>query len=526
MTSPAGAVGDITRLSAAEIARHVSAGELSALEVVEACLSRIARVNRRLNALAVPLFEEARAAAAAADAARERGQELGPLHGVPVTIKEMFDVKGTPTTAGLAGRARQKAAADSVLVTRLRRAGAIVLGKTNVPQVGMLAETDNPIYGRTNNPWAADRSPGGSSGGEAALIAAGGSPLGLGSDGGGSIRQPCHCCGIHGLKPTGGRLPFRGHWMVPNWRDHWVQPGPMARRVADLQLALGALADPGPDATEAGSQVPPLGDPSAVAVGSLRVAAYTDDGFFPPAPAIRRAVREATLALRERGAQVEDFRPPDVAEPSRIYFGLFYADGLAAIRECLGGGPCDWRVRRLLLLMDIPNALRPAVKRLFAWTGQRYAEQVIGFLPRRCLSSGEHARLLDEETAYRGRFLAALDAGRFDAIVCPPSGLPALRHGAFNGSVAASYTYLYNLLGLPAGVVAATRVRPGEESDREWSWDPVVRTARAVEAGSAGLPVGVQVVARPWREDVVLAVMAALEDHFGRQPDYPSNPPV
>jgi fatty acid amide hydrolase len=135
-----------------------------------------------------------------------------------------------------------------------------------------------------------------------------------------------------------------------------------------------------------------------------------------------------------------------------------------------------------------------------------------------------YAQLIDEEAAYRGRFLAALDAGRFDAIVCPASGLPALRHGDFNGSVASSYTYLYNLLGLPAGVVAATRVCPGEESDRERSWDPVVRAARAVEAGSAGLPVGVQVVARPWREDVVLAVMSALEDHFRRQPDYPAQP--
>src|SRR5262249_33694815 len=136
-----------------------------------------------------------------------------------------------------------------------------------------------------------------------------------------------------------------------------------------------------------------------------------------------------------------------------------------------------------------------------------YAALILGFLSRRRLTAGEYKRLLDEERVYRDRFLAALDAGRFDAIVCPPGGLPALRHGSFNGNAASSYTYLYNLLGLPAGVVAATRVRPGEESDRERSWDPVVRTARAVEAGSTGLPVGVQVVARPWREDVVLAVM-------------------
>jgi fatty acid amide hydrolase len=520
MTLSPGTVGDVTRLGAAEIAHRVASGELSARDVVEACISRIERVNGRLNALAVPLFEQARAAAAAADATRDRGDALGPLHGVPVTIKEMFDTAGSATTAGLAGRAAQVADADSPLVDRLRRAGAIVLGKTNVPQFGMLCETDNPVYGRTNNPWDLGRSPGGSSGGEAALIAAGGSPLGLGSDLGGSIRLPCHCCGIHGLKPTGGRLTMRGHWMSSNWRDGWAQPGPIARRVADLSLALSVLD------TAADAPAPRRpGDPAAVAVGQLRVAAYADDGYFPPAPAIRRAVREAAAALRERGARVEDFRPPDVAEAARLYFGLYFADGLDEIRQHLGGGPCDWRVRRILLFAGMPTALRPAVGRLLAWTAQRYAAQIVGFVPRRRLTAEAYARLIDEEAAYRGRFLAALDAGQFDAIVCPASGLPALRHGEFNGSVASSYTYLYNLLGLPAGVVAATRVRPGEESEREPSWDPVVRAARAVERGSAGLPVGVQVVARPWREDVVLAVMSTLEHNFGKQPDYPAQPP-
>jgi fatty acid amide hydrolase len=526
MTLSPGTVGDVTRLTAGEIARRVSCADLSAQDVVEAFIGGIERVNDRLNALVVPLFEQARAAARAADATCDRGEALGPLHGVPVTIKEMFDVAGTPTTVGLTGWRTRVAVADSPLVSRLRRAGAIVLGKTNAPQLGMLVETDNPVYGRTDNPWDPGRSPGGSSGGEAALIAAGGWPLGLGSDGGGSIRLPCHCCGIHGLKPTGGRFTMRGHWMAPNWRDAWVQPGPMARSVADLALALRALAAPGLETADDVAAPEPLGDPSPVTISRLRVAAYADDGYFPPAPAIRRAVRDAAAALRDRGARVEELLPPDVAEATRIYFGLFYADGLDSIRQCVGGSRCDWRVRRLLHFAGLPTALRPAVARLLAWTGQRYAAQIVGFVSRRRLRGGEYTRLLDEEAAYRGRFLTALDARGYDAILCPPSGLPALRHGSFNGAAASSYTYLYNLLGLPAGVVAATRVRAGEESDRERSWDPVVRTARAVEAGSAGLPVGIQVVARPWREDVVLAVMAVLEGHFARQPEYPARPPL
>src|SRR5262249_8708056 len=159
MTLSPGTVGDVIRLGAVEIAHRVSSGELSARDVVEACISHIERVNGLLNALTVPLFEQARAAATGADAARDRGEALGPLHGVQVKIKEMFDIAGTATTAGLTGRAAQVANADSPLVDRLRRAGAIVLGKTNVPQLGMLFETDNPVYGRTNNPWDLGRSP-------------------------------------------------------------------------------------------------------------------------------------------------------------------------------------------------------------------------------------------------------------------------------------------------------------------------------------------------------------------------------
>jgi Asp-tRNA(Asn)/Glu-tRNA(Gln) amidotransferase A subunit family amidase len=213
----------------------------------------------------------------------------------------------------------------------------------------------------------------------------------------------------------------------------------MARRAADLSLALRVLAAPDPD-TAADAPAPrEPDDPTAVAIGQLRVAAYTDDGYFPPAPAIRRAVREAAVALRERGTQVEDFRPPDVAEAARLYFGLYFADGLDEIRQHLGGGPCDWRVRRILLFAGMPTALRSAVGRLLAWMAQRYAAQIVGFVPRRRLTAEAYARLIDEEAAYRGRFLAALDAGQFDAIVCPASGLPALRHGEFNGSVASSY---------------------------------------------------------------------------------------
>lgn len=167
----------LTSLSATELARRIKAGEVSAVEVVDAHIRRIEAVNPKLNAVVVPLYEQARAQAAAADAAQARGDALGALHGVPVTIKECCHVAGTPSTAGLTGQMNHRADRDGPLVSRLRTAGAIVLGKTNVPQLLLYYESDNPVYGRTNNPWNLERSPGGSSGGEGAIIAAGGSPL-------------------------------------------------------------------------------------------------------------------------------------------------------------------------------------------------------------------------------------------------------------------------------------------------------------------------------------------------------------
>lgn len=230
-------------LGAWDIAQRIKAGDLSAREVVEEHIRRIEDVNPRLNAVVVPLFDRALGEAAAADAACARGEPLGPLHGVPITIKEQFLVAGTPTTAGLPSRVGHRAMSDGPLVGRLREAGAIVLGKTNVSQLMIYHESDNPVYGRTNNPWSLERAPGGSSGGEAAIIAAGGSTLGLGSDFGGSIRVPAHFCGLHGLRPTAGRLTnldtpvefFTGQEAI------MPQTGPMARTVEDLALAMKVL---------------------------------------------------------------------------------------------------------------------------------------------------------------------------------------------------------------------------------------------------------------------------------------------
>ncbi|MGH2486977.1 MAG: amidase, partial [Ktedonobacterales bacterium] len=187
------------QLSATALAARITAGYLSAVEAVEAFIARIEQVNPAINAVVVKRYDEARAEAQAADARRAAGEPLGPLHGVPVTIKESLDLAGTPSTFGMPSRAHMLADADDVYVARLRAAGAIVLGKTNVAQALLYNESDNPVYGRTNNPWNVGRTPGGSSGGQAAIVAAGGAPLGLGTDLAGSIRTPSTYCGVVGM---------------------------------------------------------------------------------------------------------------------------------------------------------------------------------------------------------------------------------------------------------------------------------------------------------------------------------------
>jgi len=511
---------------AAEWAAEIAAGRLSAREVVETHIARIEAVNPALNAVVVTRFDEARAEADLADAARRAGATLGPLHGVPVTIKEQFTVAGTPATLGVPGAPVDED--DGPLVARLRAAGAIVLGKTNVPQLLLYNESDNPVYGRTNNPWNPDRSPGGSSGGEAAIIAACGSPLGLGSDIGGSLRAPAHACGIAALKPTSGRLTNEdarragfgfGQIAVVS------QPGPMARSVADLALAMRVLAAPGLEGDDPSLAPVTWRDPAGVDVSRLSIALYDDDGFFPASAAVRRAVHEAGEALAARGARVDRFAPPAVREAIATFFGILAADGGRGAKARLGRAPRDRRVAGLLQLVAIPNGVRGPLALGARLAGQRrLAEQMQAIRP--CDVAAAWA-LIEAQAAYRRAFVAALDAGAFDAIVCPPLALPALTHGSsYLLSTAASYSMLFNLLGMPAGVVPVTRVRPGEEQPRKVGVDAVERAARDVELGSGGLPIGVQVAARAWREDVVLAVMGALEDAFRERPEYPRLPPI
>jgi fatty acid amide hydrolase len=508
--------------SASQITRRIAAREISALQVCEAYLARIAEVNPRIHAVAVPLYEQALAAARDADVRQARGESLGPLHGVPVTVKECFHVARTPATLGLLHRKDELQPEDGILVRRLRNAGAILLGKTNVPQLMLWHECDNPLYGRTNNPWDLSRTPGGSTGGEAALIAARGSALGLGNDLGGSIRAPAHFCGIYGLKPTSGRLPRGGVAGTFQGMEALLSaPGPLARSAEDLALFM-RVASTGESDSPNDPPLRPMPDPAKVKVEGLRIGWWAEDGVFTASPAVQRAVREAADALAARGAQVKPFCPDGLEEFFNIYLALLGADAGEHGRRLAQGEPLDWRLKKLLRLARLPSYLREPLVFSLRRTGQQQFARLISYA-RPTSASGYWQLTQRLRELQRGFWKQAAEAG-IDVFLSPPHGLPAMPHRKPIDLVpAASYAFLMNCLDAPAGIVPVTRVLPEEENSRPESRDRVLRQARATDRGSAGLPVGVQISAAPWREDLVLAAMQALEEAFRHRADYPLN---
>ena len=277
---------ELTSATATELARLIAARDVAAVEVVAAHVRRIADVNGAINAVVALDAERALARARAADDALAGGERWGPLHGVPFTVKDNLSAAGLPMAIGAPERAGIVPDADATAVARLRAAGAILLGKTNCPPYGGGIETDNPVYGRTSNPYDLARTPGGSSGGEAAIIAAGGSPCGLGTDSGASVRLPAHFCGLASIKPTAGRVPLTGVLddlgQLGALSDPRTQVGALARSVTDVALLLRLTG--GPDGRDGGVVPMPLGEPGDVVLRGLRAAVVTDNPLATPTP--------------------------------------------------------------------------------------------------------------------------------------------------------------------------------------------------------------------------------------------------
>jgi amidase len=457
-------------LSAVAMAERIRGKELSPVELLEAHLAQIERLNPKLNAFIEVNVEGARRQARAAEAAAMRGEIAGPLHGVPLSIKSSIAVRGMRWESGTKLRAGSIALRDAPLVARLRSAGGIIVGLTNTPELLMAWETDNVLYGRTNNPWDQLRTPGGSSGGEAAAIASGCSAGGVGSDGGGSIRVPAHFTGICGLKPTPGRIPATGHF--PSSAGPFSRlgvVGPMARTVADLNLLFEVMQ--GPDDGDSLAAPVPLRAPAAEAVKKLRIGYFEDDGRTPVTADTRAAVRSAAEALRRAGFQVEGFRPDGLDLARNLWWKFF---GVA-------GG---------MLLADLTRGRESELSPIL--------QQFIGWVSAEPSHTGQ--TLLDawvQRDTLRARILAQMS--EYPILLCPVAAIPAFRHGERSWTIegktveyldAWSYTEWFNLLGMPAAAV------------------PIGQSAE-------GLPIGVQIVARPWEDESTLAVAAELAARFG-----------
>jgi fatty acid amide hydrolase len=513
--------GPLHSWSALELKAGLESRTISSKEVVRALIARRDEVDSKVRAIVHRFDEEALERAEQIDREREAGRPLGPLAGLPITVKECVATRGLPVTLGVRARMQEVADKDAVLVGLLREAGAILIGKTNVSQLLLFHESDNPIWGQTKNPFALDRTPGGSSGGEAAALAAGLTPLGIGTDIGGSVRVPAAFSGVSSLKPTLDRWSNSGsHTAIKGQEAIRGQIGPMARSARDVAFLFGAL-DPTAQAAR-DPAVPPLPPGDAPLLSGLRIGIYDDDGFFRPARSVQRAVKEAGLAAEASGAEVFPFTPPSAREVIDVYLGALSSDGGETIDRLLEGEPLAPQLVELRKIARLPSAARKAAGAVMGLRGEERVARFLDVVSKK--SVADFWRLVDRRTTIRRAVFAAWAEARIDAVICPVHVTPALKHGQSGDFAAAGcYSMYYNFLQFPAGVVQVSRVQPGE-AERKDPKDRFDRKAAEVEAGSTGLPLGVQVVSKPWNEAVALAIMTAIEDQRRNDPSFPRTP--
>jgi Asp-tRNA(Asn)/Glu-tRNA(Gln) amidotransferase A subunit family amidase len=465
-------VRPITQQPAVELLALLREHKISPLELANEYITLIERLNPRLNALVDFDPERVREQARAAERSKET---RGPLYGLPLTVKASISVAGHRCELGSLINRGNVPAEDAVVVNRARIAGAIILGITNTPELLMAYESNNNLYGRVNNPWNLDYTPGGSSGGESAAIAAGLSAGGFGSDSGGSVRVPAHFTGICALKPTPGRFPSRGH--LPGC----VGPfsilgaiGPMARTVEDVTLLFDVLG--GQDLVDPVSPPVPHHGISLADARRLRIGYFEDDGLTPVTPETRQTVRDAARVLQAQGFDVRPFRPNGLEEARKLWWTFFVRCGAMFFEPTVRGHE---------------ELLSPIFREFL---------QIANGEPP--LTANELLNAWAECDVIRGKLLEQMQ--EYPVLLCPVCSIPAFRHGERKWKVDGQevryldvmrYTQWFNLLAAPAVVT------------------PVGRSPE-------GLPIGVQVAARPFEDEIALAVASVI----GREFEYVAPP--
>lgn len=454
---------ELWKLGAADLAAEIRERRASSRDVLEAHLARIEAVNPRVAAITSVLAEEARTAADAADEAVRRGDALGPLHGVPFSVKVNVDVAGSPTTSGMRVFADDRPAADAPVIARLRAAGAIPFARTNMPDLGLRWHSESELHGATKNPWDSAVTPGGSSGGEAAAIATGMSPLGIGNDVGGSVRWPSQCCGTTALRPTHGRFPHHSSTLPmesPIAFTLFLTDGPMARHVRDLALALDVAGGQSP--LDPWSVTPVACAPPV----PLRVAVTTNPGGLGCDATIERGVDKAARALAEAGCVVETVEPPSVTEAHELW--------------------------GMLLAAETRTMIVPFASAMLAADAMTVIEHLIGAFPQLDLMS--YMEALGRRTRVArdwARFFEGHDV-LLGPVCCRPPfavGYDLVKSGMDDIMQAMRLVTTCNLLGLPAAVV------PVDVDD--------------------GMPQTVQIIASRHYDETCLAAAQMIEDYCG-----------
>ncbi|HKN28289.1 MAG TPA: amidase [Roseiarcus sp.] len=460
-------MADLWQLAASELAALIAKKQASCGEVVESHLGRIEAVNHKVNAIVKVLADEARKDAAEADRKIAAGQPLGPLHGVPFTIKENIDFAGTPTTWGVTALANAIVPVDAPVVERMRAAGAIPIGRTNLPDMALRVHTDSSLHGLTRNPWNPVRTAGGSSGGEAVALATGMSAVGLGNDIGGSLRNPANACGVASIRPSFGRVPDAG--FVPT-EDHLMAvqlmnaQGPMARRVADVRLALKVIAGAHP--RDPWSIDAPFESPRDAS--PIRVAMVAEPPGSPTDPAVAKTVRDAGAALRDAGYAVDEVAPPRFEDAVSTWAQFIVADFLSVREQLLPIMGKDGA-----FFFEAAASMAPALDA--AGMSRMYTNRH-GVARAWSQFMAEHPLVLSP-TWTRLPFEVGFDAASSENV---GATLDLIRP-----------VVPANLLGLPSACVPA-----GHDS-------------------AAGLPIGVLITGRPLRDDECLNAAEAIETRLG-----------
>ncbi|XP_054240118.1 vitamin D3 hydroxylase-associated protein-like [Indicator indicator] len=500
----------ILSLPLLELAGRLQEGSLSPRTVLYTYLEKALEVTQQTNCLRhfIPECEEQLQKI-------EQQKEKGLLYGIPISIKDHIGHKGHLLTCGLVQCLGTPVQDDSVLVKVLKKQGAIPFAMTNVPQTLFCYDCSNPIFGKTLNPFNHQKSSGGSSGGEGALIAAGGSILGIGSDSGGSIRLPSSFCGLCGLKPTAQRLslsgvggPINGILAVS------CALGPMARDVDSLALCMKALLCQ--EMFQLDPTVPPMPFNEEVYSSSapLRVGYYDTDGYFPLPPCMRRAVQETRAALQAAGHQLVPFSPPRIHYVmNELFLKTFFADGGRAWLDVFTGDIVDPCLKPQVIYCKIPRLGKKLLGLILKPLFPRLADYLSALAGMRSVKEmWNHHHQIE---VYRTEFISRWRELQLDVVLCPVLG-PAFTTG-YPGKLltAISSTMLYNVLNFPAGVVPVSTVTEADEEELKLyqgccgdPWDQMLKQA---VAGAVGLPVAVQCVALPWQEELCLRLMKEVE---------------